>query len=75
MLPKEIVTRVDSRAGNVLRKRSLKKKREKTKKKKKKNRRKKKKETICNETRAVRRDYGIEMREEERWHGRERMRE
>lgn len=40
-----------------------------------KNRRRKKKETICNETRAVRRDYGIEMREEERWHGRERMKE
>lgn len=74
MLPKEIVTRVDSRKENVLRKRSLKKKKEKeTKnmKEQKKNRRRKKKETICNETRAVRWGCGIEMREEERWHGRE----
>lgn len=54
-----------------------KRKRKKTNKKKKKKdrKRRKKKETICNETRAVRRDYGIVMREEERWHGREGERE
>lgn len=40
-------------------------------KKTKKDGRRKKKETICNETRAVRRDYGIVMRGEERRHGRE----
>lgn len=50
---------------NVLRKRSPKKKKEKGKKTKKDGRREKK-ETICNETRAVRRDYGIVMRGEER---------
>lgn len=43
----------------------VKKKKEKGKKTKKDGRRKKK-ETICNETRAVRRDYGIVMRGEER---------